>query len=508
MRKSIVLTALSLLASALVAGEPPLLLSRKEAIGLALTKGIFSQTALQRREGIRAGVLFEQGTFDWSLLSALSASKLEGEDTNPRISGLNNLFLSDTRYALFNRSFSLGIEKPLVTGGKVNLTVTPTYGLQQINQNNQNFGNPTLYPVGYNTLNPYGGQVTLSLTQPLLQGFGPQVAEARLHAAELLAKAGDQDYLRALIQEITYTDGLYWDYAFTRQNLINKRQALKLAREQLGEDRERVASGMLATLELPQVEAAALEREQQVLSAEADMETARARLASEIFPNQPTPSDIIPTDAPEVEPVPMGLKEAERTALAQRPELKAAGSVLQARQVLEQEGQNRILPRLDAFAAYNGSAASRGSIGDAISDLNAQRYPGYVLGLQLKVSLGNHAAKAQLAQRRAQRLEAELDIQGLRQNVLLEVQQAHNDLRSSAKGVEALTKALEFREKSLDAETTKLENGLSTSFYVLQRQDELDQARTALAKAKIAFRKAHTAFYKAIGGLGEDLLQP
>ena len=204
----------------------------------------------------------------------------------------------------------------------------------------------------------------------------------------------------------------------------------------------------------------------------------------------------------------MGLQEAERIALAQRPELKGAAAALQARRVLELDSENRTLPRLDAFAAYSGSAASRGSIGDVVSDLTAQRYPGYALGLQLKVYLGNHAAKALVSQRRAQRLEAELDIQGLRQTVLLEVQQAHNDLRSSAKGVEALTKALEFREKSLDAESTKLENGLSTSFYVLQRQDELDQARTALAKAKIAFRKAHTAFYKAIGSLGEDLIKP
>jgi outer membrane protein TolC len=502
------LAALPLLAAALAAAEPALLLSRKEAIGLALSKGLFPQAAVQKRAFIRAGVNLEQGAFDWSLVGSLSASKLEGEDTNPRTSGLNNLFLSDTRVTAFNRSFLAGVEKPLATGGTLSLSVAPSYGFQQVTQLNQNFGNPTVYPVGYDTINPYGGRVTLSLTQPLLRGFGSRATEARLRAAEFLAKAGDQDYQRALIQEIAFVDGLYWDFVFTRQNLFNKQQAQKLAQEQLGEDRERVASGMLAPLELPAVEAVALERAAQVLAAEAGMTTARTRLAAELFPDQPLPSDIVPTDAPELEPMEMGLEDAERLALVQRPELKAALSGIEARRELELDSKNRTLPQLDALAAYSGGAASGAGLNGVLSDWGAQRYPGYALSLQLRVPIGNHAAKAVLAQRRAQRLESELDHRALRQIVLLEVRQAHNDLRSTAKTVEALGKALEFREKSLEAEDTKLENGLSTSFFVLQRQDELDQARTALAQAKIAFRKAQTAFYKAIGSLGEELRKP
>ncbi len=497
-----------LLAATLGAADSAVQLSRKEAIGLALSKGLFPQSALQRRDVVRAGIGLEQGAFDWSLFGSLSALKLEGEDNNPKTSGLNNLFLSDSRVTTFGRSFQAGVEKPLFTGGTLSLSLAPTYGFQQVSQVNQTFGNPTLYPLAYDTLNPYGGRVTLALTQPLLRGFGPQAAEARLRAAEYLAKAGDLEYQRALIQEIATTDGLYWDLVYARQNLANKRQAHALALKQLEEDRERVASGMLAPVELPAVEASALEREEQSLAAEASLATARARLVAEIFPGQSAPSDLVPTDAPEVLPTPMGLDEAERLALEQRPELKVAAAGLQARQVLEREGQNRTLPQLDASVAYSGGAASAGSISSVMSDWSAQRYPGYTLGLQLRVPIGNHAAKALLAQRRAQRLESELELRTLRQNVLLEVQQAHNDLRSSAKSVEALGKALEFREKSLEAEATKLENGLSTSFFVLQRQGELDQARTALAQAKITFRKAHTAFYKAIGGLGEQLQGP
>ncbi|HJV89525.1 MAG TPA: TolC family protein [Holophagaceae bacterium] len=504
MRPLLPFLSLSLLAQT---GPAPveLRLTEKEAIALALRQGLAPQSARNRRDAIRSGIVQEQGAFDWSVGASLSVSRLESEDANPKTSGLNNLFFSDTRSTTYLRSFGASVEKLLFTGGTFSVSMLPTYLSQDITQANHTFGSSTTYPLAYDTQNPYGGRMAVALTQPLLRGFGPAATEARLRAARKFSEAGDLDYQRDLVREIALTDSLYWDFYFARQNLADKRTTLELARKQLEEDRERVQSGMLAPLELPAVEAAVLERERQVLSAQNLVETSRASLAAEILPETATP-EILPSDEPNPVPQAFTLEEAERIALEERPELKATRADLQARMILETEAKNRTLPQLDATLAYLGGSATHDHVNPVLSDWSAGRYPGYYAGLQLRVPLGNHAARGALDRRRAERLAADLDSRALRQAILLEVRQSFSTLKASEKEVEALTKALEFREKSQEAEQEKLANGLSTSYFVLQRQDELDQARTALTLARTSYRKTLTAFLRAIGRLGAEWL--
>jgi len=65
--------------------------------------------------------------------------------------------------------------------------------------------------------------------------------------------------------------------------------------------------------------------------------------------------------------------------------------------------------------------------------------------------------------------------------------------------VAAAARTLTYRVQNLNAEQKKFENGMSTNFFVLQRQDELDGARTAELQAQINFAKAITAYEKATG---------
>ena len=496
------------LALPLLAQAPePLRLTEKDAVALALRQGLVPRSAQARRDALKAGVRQEEGAFDWTAGLSAGIAKLEAEDANPRTSGLNNLFFSDTRTTAFQRGLGLWVEKPLITGGTLNISLAPSYLFQDVNQTNTLAGTSTSASLGYATQNPYGGRVTVGLTQPLLRGFGPAAAEARLRAARKLAEAADLDYRRDLLREITFTDSLYWNVVFARQNLADKRTTLTLAQKQLEEDRERVTSGMLAPLELPAVEASVLERERQVLSAEALLQTAEAALAAEILPEEVAPP-LLPTDAPTPVPLTLSLEESEHLALQLRPELQAGQAQLQARRILEKEAENRALPQVDATLAYTGGSATHDRLDPVLTDLSASRYPGYFAGLQVRIPIGNRAALGVLDRRRAERLSADLDHRSLRQGILLEVRQGYSTLKAAEKEVEALAKALEFREKSLEAEQEKLDNGLSTSFFLLQREDELDQARTALTLARVSYRKAYTAFLQATGQLAVDALRP
>ena len=61
----------------------------------------------------------------------------------------------------------------------------------------------------------------------------------------------------------------------------------------------------------------------------------------------------------------------------------------------------------------------------------------------------------------------------------------------------------QLEEKNLDAEQKRFENGLSTSFQVLQIQEDLTEARQREVNAVTNYRKAVVLYYQATGELLE-----
>ena len=115
----------------------------------------------------------------------------------------------------------------------------------------------------------------------------------------------------------------------------------------------------------------------------------------------------------------------------------------------------------------------------------------------------NRAAKGSLAQSRASRRQSELNLKDLELGITLEARQALRNVEASAKGVAAAEKTRYFREKDLEAEQKKFENGMSTNFLVLSKQNDLDTAKSAELQAQITYAKAITAQEKAVGNLLE-----
>jgi outer membrane protein TolC len=86
-----------------------------------------------------------------------------------------------------------------------------------------------------------------------------------------------------------------------------------------------------------------------------------------------------------------------------------------------------------------------------------------------------------------------------RQNVTVEVRGAARAVETARESIAAAKKARELAEQNVDAEKKKYDNGLVTSFEVLQVQNELSAARTAELQALTQYRNALVAYHTAIG---------
>ncbi len=470
-------------------------LTLQGAIETSLKNNLQVQIATETRDFTRAGVLLEQGAFDWNLTSGFSLSKTQ--DANRSQTTPGGPFVSSESTSFF-RSLSVGSSKAFGWGGNLSLNYNPTYSFRKGTVN----GGPE-QPF---TTNPYDGTFSATYTQSLLKNFGRDTTESRLIVARKSAQAADLGFQKAIIDLVASTESLYWDVVFAQRNLENKQQALSLAQKQLKENQIRVQVGTLAPIEVTSSEASVAQREQDIIAAEAQLLNAKDALIRALYPSSERPAGLEMADAPSVKPMDMNETAAEKLALANRIELKSARLDLESKQILENAASNRTLPQLDAFATYNGNAASQipsEGLGAVNKDLTKGAYPGYTVGLQFALPIQNRAARGNQAQARANRRQSELSLRDLELGITLEVRQSFRNVDASAKGVAAAEKTRYFREKDLEAEQKKFENGMSTNFLVLSKQNDLDTAKSNELQSQITYAKAITALEKALGHLLE-----
>lgn len=190
-------------------------------------------------------------------------------------------------------------------------------------------------------------------------------------------------------------------------------------------------------------------------------------------------------------------------ALEHRVELKGAQLDLESKQVLEGAAKNGLLPTLNATVGYTGDSASWDGLSNVNKDLTKATYPGYSASLQFAMPVFNRAAKGKLIQARANRRSSELGLKDLQLGIKLEARTAVRNLEAAEKSVKAAEKTRIFREKDLEAEQKKFENGMSTNFLVLSKQNDLDSAKAQELQAQITYMNAVTSLEKALGNLLE-----
>jgi outer membrane protein TolC len=471
-------------------------LSLQEALRTAMEQNLQVQIAKETRAATTAGVSIAQGAFDWTLISSFSYTHQDSATTKPLSSGV----LARTEATSWNRNFLLGAQKPFEWGGNLQLNYSPTYsyskGIYLDPSNSANLGS-------FGTYYPYSAALSGTYTQSLLKGFGREATEVNVIVAKSSADAANYLYRLSIINLMASTESQYWDLVFAERSLENTKLALALAQKQLNENKIRVEVGTLAAIEVTSAEAAVAQQEQAIISAEAKLQNADDALIRTLYPETDHPDRLEPTDSPTISHTPMDEPSAEKMALARRIELKVAALTRKSMSALRLAAENRLLPQLNAFVTYSNTSDNYPAMGPVNRDLSSAKYPGYAVGINFSLPIPNRTAKGNLAQARANERSSELSQHDQELGILLQVRQTFRDVEAAEKSVEAAKKTRAFREEDMNAEQKKFENGMSTNFLVLSKQNDLNTARAAELQAQINAAKSVTALEQATGNLME-----
>jgi len=362
-------------------------------------------------------------------------------------------------------------------------------------------------------LNPqYSSELLLSATQPLLKNFGIDNNKRNIYIANNDLDISGFDFETKVIDTITDVENVYWELVFSIEDLNVKQKSLKRAQDLEKRVRAQVEVGTVAPLDILQAQSEVASREELLLQAEDLIQDNEDNLKNILNINFDSPDGqkkVRPVDKPMIQPEKaIELNEAIKKALASRPDYLSRKTKLANDHILVKYNENQVYPTLDLFGSLGlngisgdavpvtlsggGTVQSRfgGGYDDTLSTVGSREYYQWEVGLKVSYPLGNRSAKSRLTASRLQVAQTLLDIKDLEKKIVVEVREAVRQIRTEAKRIQATRLARKLARKKLDAEEKKFEVGLSTSFNVLEFQEDLVEEQSKEIRALIDYRKS------------------
>ncbi|MDD5138850.1 MAG: TolC family protein [Verrucomicrobiales bacterium] len=335
------------------------------------------------------------------------------------------------------------------------------------------------------------GQVGLSLTQPLLKNFWIDSTRLTIRINKNRLQYSEQGVRGQIITSITDVENAYYELIYAQENVKVQQEALDLAQTQLDQDKQRVQIGSMSPLDVQQDESQVATSRANLISAENALSIAENALKNLLTDDyaQWHGTEIQPTATLTATMQLFDLQDSWNKGMTQRPDLLQSRLNVEAQGIQLKFYKNQLFPALDLIGSYGFNGAGR-QFGDTFDQFNQADRPFYTYGAQLSMPLSNIGPRNQLKAGKVSLKQLLLQLKQLEQNVMVQIDNAVKQAQSSYQSVEATRQARIYAEAALDAEQKKYAVGKSTTFTVLQLQNNLTAARSQEIRSLADYNKA------------------
>jgi HAE1 family hydrophobic/amphiphilic exporter-1 len=398
------------------------------------------------------------------------------------------------------------------------------------------------------SLNPqYNTALNVQIRQPILRNFSIDDARRRIQIAQRRLDLSDSQFRQRAIEIVARVQRSYWDLVFALRDVQIQRESVELAQNQLERNRRMVNEGTVAPIDLVSVEVELEKRNENVLTATETVTRAENALKqlmlggteSSIW-NQP----LIPTETPDLRVTNFGLTDAVAAALANRPELAQSNLQQEINKVDAKFFENQTKPQVDLIASYTSTGLSGskiltgnpftsttavlldrvnalsglagipaipvptgsdlpgflvGGYGQSLQNLFINDFRTFRFGVAFNFPLRNRTAEGQLGRVVAEGRKIVSQRKTLEQSIEVEVRNALQGVETGRLRVETARASREAAEKQSDSEQRRFEAGLSTTYFVLERQNVLSQSKGRELRAMTDYSKAVAELQRVMG---------
>jgi TolC family type I secretion outer membrane protein len=196
------------------------------------------------------------------------------------------------------------------------------------------------------------------------------------------------------------------------------------------------------------------------------------------------------------------LAQAQVDALQNRPDMKRMEADIAAARARVMAEQSNYLPTISANAAYNWATGTQdmGQIPGTGIMLQGDVQNSWNAGVMLSIPLFQGGlTKGRVTEARANLLALEAQRDGVKQSILLEVNQALADIEGAAARVEVMEKTLQKAQENLDIVQGRYKAGVGPYIEVTDAQLSLVNSETDRIKALYDYHLAIAQLLNAMG---------
>jgi len=377
------------------------------------------------------------------------------------------------------------------------------------------FERNTIYTAGIDTLTPLGTKfhvgytlrdlqnnlqhsgheyetfVGTTITQPLLKNFGTTASMARIRIAALASDVAFQEYRKQLMLVVSQAESSYWDlYLMQEQEKISA-DSVATANKILGDSHARKEVGKGSDVDVLQAEAGVSLRKARQTEAHYKSLEGVARLTAFFSMSMvATNQTLVAVDTPAMTPVVLDQYKGTQDAFRGNPDYLMRQYQLSQDEVRLKYARNQRLPQVDAKGSY-GFNGLGGSLPKSWGEVDSHQNPTWTIGVELTIPLlGGIKERNELAAARLGLSRSALAIRDAEVQIASALASALSKVRTYQENQLNHQSVVDFHQKLLQAQLTQLDVGAIESRYVLETEEKLAEAKTALVEDLVQYRRA------------------
>lgn len=362
----------------------------------------------------------------------------------------------------------------------------------------------------FDAYNPYYlASLNLAVTQPLLKNLGMNATKRELKLAIVNADSGVAQTLVDASSTISQVETTYWDLVAAWRNVAIQQEALREAIAQQQSNVRLAQRGEAAPIDAVESQTQVSNFQDSLFTALQRVSELQNKLKSFIAGNAQDPlwnANLVPSTSVQELPSASDLASVVARGRANRPEVRQAEDKSLAAAIDRAYAKNQALPQADLQMQYesNGFAGiltpvprfisgfctgqdlpacptpppnTQGAMAWAYHNMWAGYFPTFNIALIVGYPIQGHVAKGLRGLAGEETTQAGLLMQGVYERIGAEARNALQSYQSALSKLDASRTSRESAESVYASEVRKFRKGASTTFLVLQRQLQLDEAR-------------------------------
>ncbi len=343
----------------------------------------------------------------------------------------------------------------------------------------------------FQTINPsYTTEPKVTITQPLLRGFGIAVNKADISIAANDEKVSEQNLKSIAMDIITKTKTAYYNYFYYREAYKIADNFVQMALDLLRINKLRYEKGLVSSVDLLETETAVLTRRRSLILAETELKKAEDELkyvTNIVDDSRMWNAAVALTDEPLFDDQEVDLVDSLVAAFKNRPDYEAKQIELKNKDIRIKVTKNALFPTVDLIGSFglNGLGTD---YPDSLSNISSD-YKDWSVGVSLSLPWGG-GERADYNKSILEKAQGLMELKRLEQGIILDVRDKVRGVDLAIQQVEASQLAKESQWKNYEAQRERYAAGQISTHDMLDYQDKYARADLDYLKSLIDYNIA------------------